>query len=496
MDATKEATHEASPVGASPLNDHPDSEGNASDGSPGDNSTNEDSQDGDVSDHSLDHVSTDEAFPDDEVPSDLSADQEPSDGSEPEDDYEEEPLIYPTCGLCRFYFEPGDPVCIFEPESWDLSPLWKGVYTTPWTEPRDLGEQAFHIICLDIIDSRIDIWNNPMLHIIIRQMSRVSGTLSRPIEPPKSLASQRDRWLRNAITEDLQHVLKGRLPTEICQTIASYCTKERATQIIRDVWLGRIQRTENFITIPIDDQFPLWVSYVNIEGFRYVASISCSRQSQSDELLFSPEDYAGPSFNIYFAEDSRGIRRIVIRESDTPPSIYRGAGLRWVICCLHQKVPFCLQWKSDSVKLRGLDVTSNEEDSPDWDLRRWASLPRDLDTFPQPPAVRDAYDQKNNYSDGIQAIDWNAPGIRGYYFYFDTEVLRGILAVNSQDSRTSHVDEFSQRGNSGIFFPIDHGERVSELWIRTGDCDVDGLPIKMETLIVCLVSFLRGKALD
>lgn len=233
-----------------------------------------------------------------------------------------------------------------EPRWHDLPSLWKGAYMRPWSEPEDYGEQAFHISCIDVVDSRIDVWNREGAHIDIEQMSVITGTLSRSIEHPKSFTNQRDRWLRNSITLDLRHALKGRLPTEICQAIASYCTQERAAQIIRDLWPGRIRCKEIYM-IPLDDQFPLWVSYVDIEGFRYVASVSRSRQSQSDELLFFPKDYSGSSFNIYFAEDSRGIRRIFIRESDAPPSIHCGAGLRRVICCLHQKLPLCLQWETD-----------------------------------------------------------------------------------------------------------------------------------------------------
>ena len=124
-------------------------------------------------------------------------------------------------------------------------------------------------------------------------------------------------------------------------------------------------------------------------------------------------------------------------------------------------------------------------------MRRWSSLPRDLDTFPQPLAICDLYGQRRNYSDGIQAIDWNAPGICGYYFYFDAADLRGIVAVTFQDSRTSHIDDFGQRGDSGIYFPVDDGERVSDLWIRTGQYVYDVLPIEMGTLIVRLVCFLR-----
>jgi len=229
-------------------------------------------------------------------------------------------------------------------------------------EPRRDGEKAFHIKCVDLVDSRISVWDdhrvrfNPYLH----RMSMISGSIPYFIQPPKSFTNQRDRWLRNSITQDLQHALGGRLPPEICQTIASYCTQERATQIIRDLWLGHGRRYQTSMMIPLDGSspsgsmmipldgnYPLWIRYTDMEGFRYVESISRIQQHESDELFFSPDDYAGSPLNIYFAEDHRGIRRIVITESDAPPSINRGAGLHWVICCRHQKLPFCLRFKSD-----------------------------------------------------------------------------------------------------------------------------------------------------
>ena len=115
----EEVSGETSPIEASPPNNHPDSESSLSNDSPGDISTDEDSEGGDDSDHSLGHASTDEASPNHEHPSDLSADEEASIGSDSEYDsqYESdnELLIYPTCGLCRFHFERGDTVCIGKP---------------------------------------------------------------------------------------------------------------------------------------------------------------------------------------------------------------------------------------------------------------------------------------------------------------------------------------------------------------------------------------------
>ena len=57
--------------------------------------------------------------------------------------------------------------------------------------------------------------------------------------------------------------------------------------------------------------------------------------------------------------------------------------------------------------------------------------------------------------------------------------------MKEQDSRTSHVDEY-QHGHLGnvvgIYFPMGHGERVSELWLRTGEYGDDA--IEADTMIV------------
>ncbi|RFN42702.1 hypothetical protein FIE12Z_12741, partial [Fusarium flagelliforme] len=418
-----------------------------------------------------------------------------SDDDSEEDEEEEIPLFYPTCGLCRFYFEPGDPVCIFESVGRRLPFRWEGEYTVPKIEPRRGGERTFHVKCVEVVGHEFKIWNNHSIRINPRleRVYKITGSISDFIQPPKSMTSQRDRWLRNSIAQDLEHALKSRLPPEICQTIASYCTQERATQIIRDLWLEKERRNKSSATTPLDDgyparstmipldgNYPLWVRYVEIEGFRYIASVSRFQEYLSDEVLFSPDDYAGSTFSIYFAEDYRGIRRIVIKDSDASPSTHRGSGLHWVICCRRQMAPFCLRLNSDGIKLRGLDITKTEDDSPRWDLRRWATFPRNLDTFPQPPAICDGYDRKLNYYEAIQAIDWNAPDTCGYYFYIVEGALRGIVKLH--DLRASHVDEFGQHGYSGIYVPIDHGERVLELWLRTAKHGENARPL--ETLIL------------
>ncbi|KAG8674281.1 hypothetical protein FPOAC2_00291 [Fusarium poae] len=381
----------------------------------------------------------------DDVEDDNDGDDDDNDTDEDED-YHHHGLrtaITRTCGLCRFYFEPSDTIVHYESQT-------------------RLSHKIFHKECIE------------PLTIGLVDGFEVATCEPWFLEPPTSMVAHRERWIRQSIAQELQATLMGRrLPPEIREAIASYCTRERATQIIRNLPAEHTDSPQLCRRLLFDCEDPvsrvLWVHYVEIEGFRYVRSLSYSRLFPDDTPLL-PDGYeVNSSFNIYFAEDYRGIRQIIATQSDQAPTIHREAGLHWVICCRHQRTPFYLRWENDGVKLRGLDVTKTKDNRPDWERRRWAAFPRHLDTFPQPPKFSGGYDVKLNYYNAIQAVDWNSPGVCGYYFYIHQGQIRGIVTLKLQDTRTTHIDEYDQHGHPGIYVPIGPDERVSELWIRTGE---------------------------
>ncbi|XEU97712.1 hypothetical protein FSHL1_002998 [Fusarium sambucinum] len=409
-----------------------------------------------------DDASTDDEFEEhtqeggegDDVDNDAAADTE-DDEDDDEDHYYHGPsrAFTPTCGLCRFYFEPDDS------QKRDAG-LLIGTYKIPHFDNREFGDRLFHKEC---------IWG---LHSIkgLEVDYRVSDCIYWFLEPPKSMIVRRERWIRQSIAQDLQVSLMGRpLPQEILEAIAGYCTRGRATQIICGTPPEHSECVQLFRRLLFDCEDPIWVHYVEIEGFRYVRSLSYSRIFPNDTLLLPAGYDATASFNIYFAEDYRGIRQIIATQSDQAPSIHREEGLHWVICCRHQRTPFYLRWKNDFVKLRGLDVTKTKDNRPDWERKRWAAFPLRVDTFPQPPRLPGGYDGALNYYNAIHAVDWNSPGVCGYYFHMREGQIRGIVTLKLQDTPTTHIDEYDQHGHPGIYVPIESDERVSELWIRTGE---------------------------
>ncbi|RGP64377.1 hypothetical protein FLONG3_9564 [Fusarium longipes] len=401
------------------------------------------------------------------------------DSSEVDDEFndsdeEEEPDIYPTCGLCRFYFVPGEIVGTSDLVD-TRAQYWPGTYVNR-AELERHHVRAFHLNCIYVVNDNFEVWEDlDATRDGLEGVYNVTGGTFDFIEPPQSMTERRDRWLQDSMVQDLQSALQNRLPREIYENIASYCKRERAARIAQDTWVNRgypTVRQQYFF----DGENDLWVNHVEIEGFRYVRSLNNRSISPSDTLIYSADTDtdtdtdAHKPLSIYFAEDYRGIRQVVISKSFRPPSVHREAGLHWVICCRGQRLPFYLHSRSDAVKLRGVAITPDGDDpKPDWNLRRWATFPRDLDPFLQLPAIDDDYNRNLNYYEAVQAVDWNSPGVCGYYFFLPRGDLRGIVAVKLQDLPTAHIDEYGEHCLSGLYVPIESDERVSELWLRTGD---------------------------
>ncbi|KAG8352737.1 hypothetical protein FVEN_g9166 [Fusarium venenatum] len=351
---------------------------------------------------------------------------------EDEDDGDDDGYVYPpylplipTCGLCRFYFEPGEVMLHYN--SKEPVPL-RCIYDVPRVG-EDFGDRAIHEECLEACRIGGSDAAAP------EDLCKIAGGVPDFVEPPISMTIRRHRWIKRSIAQDLQLSVRGRLPLEICEAIAEYCTRQRAAQIIRDIRPKDAKSVKYLQRLLFDCEDPLWVHFVEIEGVRYVRSLSYSQLFPDDTLLLPAGYEATASFNVYFAEDYRGIRQILATQSDEAPSIDREAGLHWVICCRQQRTPFYVRWKNDGVKLRGFDVTKTKNNPPDWKRKRWATFPMRLDAFPQPP--RTGIPEDLAYYDAVQA-----------------------------DSPTAHIDEFDQHYQCGIYVPIDPDERVSALWMR------------------------------
>lgn len=182
-------------------------------------------------------------------------------------------------------------------------------------------------------------------------LPEVTGGRSDFTEPPSSWTKRRTQWIKQTVATDLRQALGGRLPEEIYQHIASFCLRERACQLLIDLWLGHSRPNTPVQTLYIGRYASVWAQYVEVEGLRYVKSLSTRRITQQDALVFkarfkkrSATDRPEAVLNIYYSEDYLGIRDIIVTEDEELPTLRMESGLSWAVL-RHQKTPvrFTLQ---------------------------------------------------------------------------------------------------------------------------------------------------------
>ncbi|KAJ0135723.1 ZEB2-regulated ABC transporter 1 [Fusarium oxysporum f. sp. albedinis] len=156
--------------------------------------------------------------------------------------------------------------------------------------------------------------------------------------PPVSWTKRRTRWIKESIAADLRQAINGGLPEEICQYIANFCMCERACLILRELWLDPNRPNCWIKSLFIGRNNSIWAKNMEVEGLRYVRSLSTRRLTQQDALVFETRYRKRGARNrpeacliIYYSEDHGGIREVIITEDNELPSLNMEPGLSWSI---------------------------------------------------------------------------------------------------------------------------------------------------------------------
>ncbi|TVY69374.1 hypothetical protein Focb16_v001753 [Fusarium oxysporum f. sp. cubense] len=207
--------------------------------------------------------------------------------------------------------------------------------------------------------------------------------------PPVSWTKRRTRWIKESIAADLRRVINGGLPEEICQYIASFCMRERACLILRELWLDPNRPNCWIKSLFIRRNNSIWAQNMEVEGLRYAKSLSARRLTQQDTLVFKARyrkrgarNRPAACLNIYYSEDHGGIREVIITEDNELPSLNMEPGLSWSIS-RHQDTPPQFVLRYDDIKLRFLTVAQTLEHDMRYEQRSWGVLPERFDSFPQ-----------------------------------------------------------------------------------------------------------------
>ncbi|PNP79977.1 hypothetical protein FNYG_06674 [Fusarium nygamai] len=386
--------------------------------------------------------------------------------------------VFKICGLCKFRFHEAQLIIAVDRNKSTLPLTWNDKYYPENEIFHAHGQKAFHAGCFQIAGDIV--FSKGFLESCTWNLDGFDfhGSFT---QPPPSTVAKRTRWLKSSLSLEVRHAIKNRLPIEVCENIAAYCLSEYATTLHLDAWQSRDPSDPNEnIALPVFNGQTVWAQYVEIEGRNYVKSLSTVRMNANDTMVFmvKAKPYSFMWLGMYFAEDSLGVRSVIAYSGDG----VRGTeepGLRWVsIPYRDYNSPLYLRVKFD---LRNLDVTRCERELHFAQRTRWAIFPRDL-SYLNAPA--DCLFESSDRA-AVHAADWNLPGVSGYVIGLQCSCIDSIVPYRPGRLPPALIDAYDNARSTWLYFPVDPDEKISELWLRSGDFphDDDAL-IRSESLIV------------
>ncbi|RKL46128.1 hypothetical protein BFJ72_g3036 [Fusarium proliferatum] len=381
-----------------------------------------------------------------------------------------EPRVCNICGLCKFRFHEGQAAITVDRNNSTLPLTWDDKYY-PENEilhAYPYGQKAFHTGCFQTAGDVV--FAKGFLESCTWNLVKFRFHYDSFTQPPPSFVARRTRRLRSSLSLEIRHAIKNRLPIEVCENIATYCLSEYATNLHLDAWQRRGPSGLN-------------KDYIEIEGHNYVKSLSAVRMNENDTMVFmvKPKPNSWMGLKMYFTEDSLGVRSVIASSGDGNQSTGE-PGLRWVsIPSKTYNLPFYIRMNFDGLKLRNLDVTQYERGYHYEQRARWAILPRDLGYL---GALSDNIE--TGHGAAVQAVDWNLPGVSGYVIGLHWSFIDYIVPYRSGKLSPALLDAYDNAASTCLYFPVDPDERISELWLRSGDfpCDDDDALTRAESLIV------------
>ncbi|KAF5984964.1 hypothetical protein FCOIX_2307 [Fusarium coicis] len=306
----------------------------------------------------------------------------------------------------------------------------------------------------------------------LRDLAGAAVTIRGSFSAPEQMCAPRRRWLEGTIAQNLS-VAVGRLSTEICRNVASYCVREQSIRFIHQRW-SKARPRRGFISVPTLSHTTLWLQYTHFEGIRYVQSLSYDSQGGDEELLFTGDTLK--PLNIFLRHNHLGVNKLVVTEGQERPKSEETNDYWWT-CHAQQTRPFHFKARFDGIKIRNLVVVKSPNTFLNFAMDgceiRWVIPPSPVKFSPKIPlnhGIPFTY---------VQTLHWNKPGTSGYSF-----LLLGDAVVQCNFHHAHGPPVPYHKYTTGepnefmcLHFPMKQDERVSELWVRQ-------YPERKDTLII------------
>ncbi|CVK84811.1 uncharacterized protein FMAN_01738 [Fusarium mangiferae] len=372
-------------------------------------------------------------------------------------------MCRPTCGLCRFEFVEGEEFVVYKPTSQLYPRIWYGKYD-PFSPSQLAIEYGYHPDCVTLIQPRklTNHWHYHLFHVT---------------------AGNRDSLSLLRLGLSVERNGSNKQSPQTSDKLSVVVSRKRYTNTSRASVFANAHANFSKIFGWVTAALILLSKLHTLEGIllfgRNTLVFKARFKKRSDTNR--PEKF----LHIYYSQDHVGIRGISITEDEEIPPLRMELGLSWAVH-RHQKTPFRFTLRDDHIKLRKLSIHHTIKPDFTYQTRNWGVLPENFGSFPRIPLATKSPSIDRLYFESVRAVDWNSPGLCGYSFYVDRHLIRGIISHKLGEKEPQKRDEYGITDDLWFHMPIDPDERVSELWLRRGQCEAFSLEIsaEFETLIV------------
>ncbi|KAF4969731.1 hypothetical protein FSARC_3074 [Fusarium sarcochroum] len=376
--------------------------------------------------------------------------------------------VSPRCGWCRFTINTDELMTArsfggTETAAFAFSyphenqHIDEDLPATLWRCDRDHNTCAttgYHVECSEIASS-FGLGKNDFLDV-----ARYS------YEPSAKEDDRRREWILNHLQQLMGDKI-ARLPAEILLMVTKYLVPHYAIAST-----SHVSRTNRYTIEPLKD---VWATYFNLDGVAYIASLSNSPRPGSRLLWNAPKVKDG---NVLFiSEDHLGIRHI-INDRTAVPVEEQGSSGWWRTLPIDDRA---LAFSGDGLKLRSV-IAAPINPTICWPYPMTPTTLTDM-------AYHVTRKPSSSFSMMVEArlvpLDFNEPNTIGLstcwyrnqlidlHLHKSGESLdfyREVDANKEKRWRTMKKPTVAQPPPPHwIYHPLEPGENVEQIWLRTGD---------------------------
>ncbi|KAK2051440.1 hypothetical protein LY76DRAFT_398607 [Colletotrichum caudatum] len=352
------------------------------------------------------------------------------------------------CGLCAFELQEGDKIVAITDEgqqSGEMSNTYLMEDESGAAFSRCLGA------CPHLDGQTIGCHTGCAKHVPSTSLALLLRVLAYQYEPSPFEIARRMQWihLRFASTTPILTYAKPHLPQELRLQIATHLLQSSALHQYAvahtDTLLENRGSSDSCIRLSAE----IWARFITFEGVRYIASLANSSDDYHTESVFKPDPQNLSS--IYIAENYLGVMQVLFSTTVQAPAVKERQGLWWRIIPL-RGCETVLNIRTDGAKLRSIAPETKGVSSclhhPLWSLPPSKPV-RPVQLEPSPPAAQ------------LLTLTYNALEVTAYSVCWKG----GIIYLHAH---FPGEDFAFYKGYKGIwvYFPLEKGERISEIWKR------------------------------